>query len=67
MFIVPVFCFVFSQVFCNENKTSLKEGDTLKFPKLAQTLEIVAAQGADAFYSGKIGQHLIKDIKDAGQ
>ncbi|KAG8010678.1 Glutathione hydrolase 5 proenzyme [Nibea albiflora] len=54
------------QVFCNKNKTILGKADTLKFPKLAETMEIIAAQGADAFYTGKIGQDLIKDIKEAG-
>nr|XP_046231785.1 glutathione hydrolase 5 proenzyme [Scatophagus argus] len=54
------------EVFCNKNKTVLSERDVLKFPKLAETLETIAEQGADAFYSGKIGQALISDIKDAG-
>ncbi|XP_070706417.1 glutathione hydrolase 5 proenzyme [Pempheris klunzingeri] len=54
------------QVFCNKNGTILKEGDILKFPKLGETMEIIAKQGADAFYSGKIGQDLIEDIKTAG-
>lgn len=43
------------------------KGDTLKFSQLAETLEIVAQKGADAFYTGKIGQDLIKDIKEAGR
>ncbi|XP_051268905.1 glutathione hydrolase 5 proenzyme [Dicentrarchus labrax] len=54
------------KIFCNKNKTVLRKGDTLKYPKLAETLEIIAKQGADAFYTGKIGQDLIKDIKAAG-
>ncbi|TKS84508.1 Gamma-glutamyltransferase 5 [Collichthys lucidus] len=54
------------QVFCNKNKTILGKADTLKFPKLAETMEIIAEQGAEAFYTGKIGQDLIKDIKEAG-
>jgi len=55
-----------SKVFCNKNKTVLGKGDILKFPKLAETMEIIARDGADGFYSGKIGQDLIQDIKDAG-
>lgn len=58
--------FFSSEIFCNKNKTVLREGDILKFPKLAETMEIIAEKGPDAFYNGKIGQDLIKDIKDAG-
>ncbi|KAM3874296.1 glutathione hydrolase 5 proenzyme [Diretmus argenteus] len=54
------------QVFCNKNKTVLRKGDMLKFPKLAETMEIIAEEGADAFYTGKIGLDLIHDIKAAG-
>ncbi|XP_034565813.1 glutathione hydrolase 5 proenzyme [Notolabrus celidotus] len=54
------------EVICNKNKTVLSKGDILKFPKLADSLEVIAAQGADAFYTGKIGQDLIQDVKAAG-
>ncbi|CAJ1070523.1 glutathione hydrolase 5 proenzyme [Xyrichtys novacula] len=53
------------EVFCNKNKTVLKKGDILKFTKLAESLEMIAAQGADAFYTGKIGHDLIQDLKAA--
>lgn len=55
-----------SKVFCNKNKAVLSKGDVLKYPKLADTMETIAEQGADAFYSGKIGHDLIQDIKAAG-
>lgn len=54
------------QVFCDNNRTVLGKGDILKFPKLAETMKIIAEEGADAFYTGKIGQDLIEDIKAAG-
>ncbi|KAF7651239.1 hypothetical protein LDENG_00113770 [Lucifuga dentata] len=54
------------QVFCNKNKTVLSKGDLLKFPKLAETMETIAEQGADAFYNGMIGHDLIQDIKAEG-
>nr|XP_020441421.1 gamma-glutamyltransferase 5 isoform X2 [Monopterus albus] len=54
------------EVFCNKKKTVLSKGDILKFPKLAETMETIAEQGADAFYTGKIGHDLIEDIKAAG-
>lgn len=66
LFIVPFLLLFPSQVFCNKNKTVLSKGDILKFPKLAETMEIIAKQGANAFYTGKIGHDLIQDIKAAG-
>ncbi|KAM6984866.1 glutathione hydrolase 5 proenzyme [Aplochiton taeniatus] len=54
------------EVFCNKNKNVLSKGDTLKFPRLAETMETIAEQGADTFYSDKLGLDLIQDIKDAG-
>ncbi|XP_069003256.1 glutathione hydrolase 5 proenzyme isoform X1 [Embiotoca jacksoni] len=54
------------EIFCNKNKTVLSKGDMLKFPKLAETMETIAEQGANAFYTGKIGHDLIQDIKAAG-
>uniref|UniRef100_A0A8C9Z179 Gamma-glutamyltransferase 5 n=1 Tax=Sander lucioperca TaxID=283035 RepID=A0A8C9Z179_SANLU len=55
-----------NEVFCNKNKTVLRTGDILKFPKLAETMKTIAEQGADAFYTGKIGHDLIQDIEAAG-
>ncbi|XP_078127731.1 glutathione hydrolase 5 proenzyme [Sander vitreus] len=54
------------EVFCNKNKSVLRTGDILKFPKLAETMKTIAEQGADAFYTGKIGHDLIQDIEAAG-
>lgn len=54
------------EVFCNKNRTVLGKEDLLKFPKLAETMEVIAEQGADAFYTGSIGLALIEDIKAAG-
>ncbi|KAL7848087.1 hypothetical protein AOLI_G00228050 [Acnodon oligacanthus] len=54
------------QVFCHKNKTVLGVGDTLRYPKLADTLEIIAKQGAEAFYTGQVAQDLIQDVKEAG-
>ncbi|XP_028681250.1 glutathione hydrolase 5 proenzyme-like [Erpetoichthys calabaricus] len=44
----------------------LKEEDTLKFQKLADTLEIIAENGANAFYEGQLAEDLVKDIKELG-
>lgn len=43
----------------------VKEGDFVKRPNLANTLEIIANEGADAFYEGEIAKSLV-DIIQAG-
>ncbi|XP_029999937.1 gamma-glutamyltransferase 5a isoform X1 [Sphaeramia orbicularis] len=54
------------KIFSDENGNLLKIGDIVKFEKLADTLEIIANQGADAFYNGTIAKDLIHDIQEAG-
>ncbi|XP_061782950.1 glutathione hydrolase 5 proenzyme [Nerophis lumbriciformis] len=54
------------EVFCNNNKSALRTGDIMKFPRLAESMEVIAKQGVDAFYNGRIGRLLIQDVKDAG-
>ncbi|KAL4660381.1 gamma-glutamyltransferase 5-like [Arapaima gigas] len=54
------------ELFSTKNNKLLKKGDVLRFEKLADTLEILANQGPDAFYTGKIAKDLIQDIQDAG-
>ncbi len=38
----------------------------MRFEKLADTLEIIAEQGADALYIGDIAKDLVSDIQSAG-
>ncbi|XP_051760347.1 gamma-glutamyltransferase 5a isoform X3 [Ctenopharyngodon idella] len=54
------------KLFQNEKGELLKEGDIVRFEKLADTLEIIAERGADAFYTGDIGKQLVSDIQTAG-
>ncbi|XP_016373207.1 gamma-glutamyltransferase 5-like [Sinocyclocheilus rhinocerous] len=54
------------QLFQNEEGKLLKEGDIVRFEKLADTLEIIAEQGADALYIGDIAKDLVSDIQSAG-
>lgn len=59
-------CFFYSKLFQNEQGEPLKEGDIVRFEKLADTLEIIAEFGADAFYTGQIAEQLVSDIQTAG-
>nr|XP_054587283.1 glutathione hydrolase 5 proenzyme [Nothobranchius furzeri] len=54
------------KLFSNKNGDLLQIGDKVAFPKLADTLEIIANNGADSFYSGKIAKDLICDVQEAG-
>ncbi|XP_041792696.1 gamma-glutamyltransferase 5a [Chelmon rostratus] len=54
------------QLYSDENGNLLKTGDIVKFEKLADTLEMIANHGADAFYTGRIAEDLIRDIQEAG-
>ncbi|XP_062870746.1 glutathione hydrolase 5 proenzyme [Trichomycterus rosablanca] len=56
----------FCELFYHKDKEVLKPKDKLWYPKLAETLQIIADQGVDAFYTGKIAQDLINDVQKAG-
>ncbi|KAM8885765.1 gamma-glutamyltransferase 5a isoform 1-T1 [Spinachia spinachia] len=53
-------------LYTDKNGNIMKTGDIVKFEKLADTLKIIADQGAEAFYSGSIAEDLIRDIQEAG-
>jgi gamma-glutamyltranspeptidase/glutathione hydrolase/leukotriene-C4 hydrolase len=42
------------------------EGDWIRREKYAKTLEIIAEQGADAFYEGDLAQKMVRTIHGAG-
>ncbi|XP_076746702.1 glutathione hydrolase 5 proenzyme isoform X1 [Maylandia zebra] len=54
------------KLYLDKNGNLLKTGDTVKFEKLADTLETIANEGPDVFYNGTIAKNLISDIQDAG-
>ncbi|XP_077594145.1 glutathione hydrolase 5 proenzyme [Stigmatopora nigra] len=53
-------------IFCKGNNDVLETGDIMKFPQLAESMQIIAENGADAFYMGQMASDLIHDIQDAG-
>ncbi|KAM3868397.1 gamma-glutamyltransferase 5a [Diretmus argenteus] len=54
------------KLYTDKHGKMLKTGDIVKFEKLADTLEMIANEGAEAFYTGKIAEDLIRDIQEAG-
>ncbi|XP_028269896.1 gamma-glutamyltransferase 5a [Parambassis ranga] len=54
------------KLYSDKDGNLLKTGDIVKFEKLADTLEMIANHGPNAFYTGKIAEDLIRDIQEAG-
>lgn len=52
--------------FNNETNDVYKEGELLKRPDLANTLEEIAQNGADAFYTGELGKKFAADVASMG-
>ncbi|KAI4820574.1 hypothetical protein KUCAC02_028547 [Chaenocephalus aceratus] len=54
------------EVFCDSQKSILKENDIVRFPKLAETYQRIAEEGPDVFYNGSMAQIIVEDIQAAG-
>ncbi|MEZ6241415.1 MAG: gamma-glutamyltransferase [Phycisphaerales bacterium] len=47
-------------------KGEVKVGDRIRLPEQARALELLAREGADAFYKGEIGEAIVRAVGDAG-
>ncbi|XP_036000468.1 glutathione hydrolase 5 proenzyme-like [Fundulus heteroclitus] len=54
------------EAFLGENGTVNQETRNITFEKLADTLEMIANNGSDVFYTGKIAEDLVRDVQEAG-
>ena len=61
-------CFGVRELLTNPATNQLyKEGELMKRPLLAKTLEIIADEGPDAFYNGSLSTNITLDIQEAGK
>jgi gamma-glutamyltranspeptidase/glutathione hydrolase len=54
------------KIFYKTDGSTYQPGERLKQPELAQSLKLIAAQGADGFYKGDTARKLVKAINGAG-
>lgn len=52
--------------FNNDTQDLFKQGEIMKRPVLALTLEQIAQNGADEFYNGAIGKKFVEDLANMG-
>lgn len=55
------------EYFFNADGSPLAEGTLLKNPEFAETLRILAKQGADAFYGGPIAEDIVAAVSDTSK
>ncbi|KAF8985330.1 hypothetical protein BGZ46_004895 [Entomortierella lignicola] len=55
-----------SHVFASEKGVALREGQWIKREALADTLEAIGKDGADAFYTGEIAQMMVDHVQSHG-
>lgn len=53
------------ELFFKDDKV-LQVGDTLKMPAMADFLDYMSREGADAFYQGEVAQKIVRDYRDNG-
>ena len=54
----------FRSIFENDDGSLKSEGDTVRRPQLAKTLQIIAEEGMQAFYNGSLTSDIVKDLQD---
>ncbi|KAL5007887.1 hypothetical protein ScPMuIL_016693 [Solemya velum] len=54
------------EIFLNDRGELKKEGDLVKMPKLAETLQGISEKGPEFIYNGSVGREIIKEIQSAG-
>ena len=63
----PFFSFFHREIFFNpETNDTWNEGDYYKRENLAKTLEKIAENGVEEFYTGETGKNFVGDIQKAG-
>ncbi|KAF9929837.1 hypothetical protein FBU30_001150, partial [Linnemannia zychae] len=55
-----------AQVFASANGVALREGQWIKRETLADTLEKISEEGADAFYTGSIARNIVNHVQKHG-
>ncbi len=56
----------FRQTYLKANGEVYQAGEIFRQPQLAQTLKLIASQGADVFYRGEIAQRIVTDLQKNG-
>ncbi|KAL3227956.1 hypothetical protein MRX96_003889 [Rhipicephalus microplus] len=52
--------------FNNDTNDVFKEGEILRRPLFADTLQLIAEKGAEEFYSGELGKKFVQDVQQMG-
>jgi gamma-glutamyltranspeptidase / glutathione hydrolase len=55
-----------ARVYSNEDGSRLQPGDTLRLPELADTLDLIAAEGAAAIYTGELAHAIVDHVAAGG-
>ncbi len=56
-----------ARIYLKNSTTPYAPGETLRNPRLAETLELIRHRGLDAFYGGVIARRIVRDMKNAGE